>query len=327
MDKNYFIELLIKYREGHASEEERRYLFSYYELFGEDYDGLSDLDIEKINELKEGLNENIWNEIEEHESGEKQQPGKKWISYLSVAAILLVFMSVGIYFYTGYGNKNEKIVRQISDFRENNEHRLIRLPDGSTVIVGAGSKFNYPSSFDGLDKREVYLEGQAYFDVKRNTEKPFIIHTGKVKTTVLGTAFNIKAWPSEKNIIITVSRGKVKVDDQFRTLGIITPDQQITYDKEKINTVQKNVNALEFLSWKEQDLLLDNVTLAEAAELLTDRYKVNVAVEGGQISAKRFTTNLLKNESLEQVLKSICEFNDAIYIYDRDANSVIIRGR
>src|SRR5690606_2859673 len=115
---------------------------------------------------------------------------------------------LGIYFTIQSPHRENKMVINSVN---SNEHRLLHLPDGSTVIVGVGSKLNYPSSFDSLRTREVYLEGQAYFDIRHNPQKPFIIHTGKVATTVLGTSFNIKAWPEDQDITVTVTRGKVRV--------------------------------------------------------------------------------------------------------------------
>src|SRR5690606_2603405 len=75
-------------------------------------------------------------------------------------------------------------------------HQLLLLPDGSTVLLNNNSSLDFPQQFTG-DTREVILKGEAYFDIKPDASRPFIIHTGKVKTRVLGTAFNIRAYPEE----------------------------------------------------------------------------------------------------------------------------------
>jgi ferric-dicitrate binding protein FerR (iron transport regulator) len=192
------------------------------------------------------------------------------------------------------------------------------------VILSAGSKLNYPSSFDGLKKREVFLDGQAFFDIKHNASRPFIVYTGKLKTEVLGTAFNIKAIPGEADITVTVTRGKVKVMDQDKMLGIITPDQQITYSKEKVGAVTKRVNSDSLFNWKEQDLRCNDLTIAEAAELLEKRYNVKITISDQSITSQRFTTTFGKNDSFEQVLKSICVFNGLSYKYNKDNATVVI---
>jgi len=198
------------------------------------------------------------------------------------------------------------------------------LPDGSTVILSFGSKLDYPSSFEGLPRREVYLTGQAFFDVRKSTVRSFVVHTGKLTTTVLGTSFNIKAYPGDMDITITVKRGAVKVSDQHKTLGIIRPDQQIVYNKQKANSVQTEVTTDNYLDWKQQDLLFDNLTVEEAAKLLEERFNVKIVISDASIGARHFTTTFPRSESLEEALKSICEFNEAVFKYDKEKAIVTI---
>jgi ferric-dicitrate binding protein FerR (iron transport regulator) len=125
-----------------------------------------------------------------------------------------------------------------------------------------------------------------------------------------------------------VSRGKVRVDDQNnRTLGVITPNQQITYDKINRNIIQKVVNAPEYIEWKEQDLLLSDVTVAEASRLLESRYEVEILINDDSIRSKRFTTIVRKGETLDQILRSISEFNEAVYQYSDDRSSITINSK
>ena len=207
------------------------------------------------------------------------------------------------------------------------ENHIIFLPDGSTVILSPESILNYPSSFEAHSKREVFLEGQAFFDIKHNPAKPFIVHTGNIQTRVLGTAFNIKAFKGARDVTVTVKRGKVKVSDEYKTLGVITPNQQITYNKEKVVADFTTVTNENYLQWKEQDLLFDNLTIAEAAVLLEEKYKVSIKVEGQFISTKRFTTTFKKGDDFEQALKSICVFNDVVYRYNKEKRTVIISSK
>ena len=207
------------------------------------------------------------------------------------------------------------------------ENRVIFLPDGSKVILSPGSKLNYPSSFDGLKKREVFLDGQAFFDIKHNAFRPFIVHAEKLETIVLGTAFNIKAIHGEKDITVTVKRGKVRVSDQHKVLGIITPNQQITYNKEKVSSTLKIVNTDSYLDWKDQNLFIDNLTLSEAAKILEDQHKIKVIISDSSIRERRFTASFPKDEKLEQALKSISVFNGVAYTYNKDKSIVIINNK
>lgn len=319
MDKKYFSELLNKYLKHEASEEECDLLMKYYDLFESEPDIFDNMSKNQKADIRNEIENRIWDEIFDDEASPKNSSSlsnKFWINFISVAAVILIILSAGFYFF-----RNEPVqpVNAISRQITIKENRLIQLPDGSTVILRPGAKLNYPSSFDGLSLREVYLDGQAYFDIKHNSLKQFIIHTGKLKTIVLGTAFEINAWSDNSSIQVTVSRGKVRIEDQNnRTIGIITPNQQITYDKTSKNIIQKVVNAPEYLEWKEQDLLLSDVTVAEAAMLLESRYKVDIIISDDSVRAKRFTTIVRKGETLEQILKSISEFNEAVYRYDID---------
>jgi len=317
MDKKYFSELLNKYLKHEASQEESEVLIKHYNLFESEPDIFNSMSENQKMDIRNEIENKIWDEIYDDESssgGSSSSNHRFWVSIISIAAVLLIILNTGFYFFK---NESVKHVNALSRQLTIKENRLIQLPDGSTVILRPGAKLNYPSSFDGLALREVYLDGQAYFDIKHNSLKQFIIHTGKLKTIVMGTAFEINAWSDNTSFQVTVSRGKVRVEDQHnRTIGIISPNQQITYDKASNNIVQKVVNAPEYLEWKEQDLLLSDVTVAEAAKLLESRYKVEIIISDDSIRSKRFTTIVRKGETLDQILKSMSEFNGAVYRYD-----------
>jgi ferric-dicitrate binding protein FerR (iron transport regulator) len=175
-----------------------------------------------------------------------------------------------------------------------------------------------------MSKREVYLEGQAFFDIRHNESKPFIVHTGDITTTVLGTAFNIRAMPGESNITVTVNRGKVKVANKQTTLGVITPRQQITFDRQRVTSNMQLIKTDSYMQWKEETLLFDNLTIAEAAKLLEAKFKTKIAIIDESLSSQRFTASFPKNESLEEALNSICVFNRVRYSYNDDKSLITI---
>ena len=342
MDKHYFIKLLHKYQQGDVTKEDRQFLESYYNLFQNEPDVMDALSIEQKNEFKDDIKGNIWDNIskEEQPSHRIRFINKRFIR-MAAAAIFMGFIISLFFLFNGSSKKQTLASIAVQQFDgsskkqvpesvaiKHKENRVICLPDGSTVILSPGSKLNYPSSFDRLAKREVFLEGQAFFDIKHNASRPFIVHTGKLETIVLGTAFNIKALPGETEITVTVKRGKVKVIDQNKILGVITPNQQITYNQQKVSSILKIVDSGDsYLEWKEQDLLFDNLTIAEAAELLEEQYKVKITISDQSISSQRFTATFPKNESLEQALKSICVFNEVAYKYNKEKDLVTITNK
>lgn len=325
MDKHYFIKLLNKHQQGSLTNEEQQFLISYYNLFQNEPDVIEVLSAEQKEEFKNNIQDSIWDHVlKAGQTDTKIRFIKRRFVKMAAAAVLFsIFFSSLFYLF----NKSPKGQEPATTATIQKENRVIFLPDGSKVMLSPGSKLNYPSSFDGLKNREVFLVGQAYFDIKHHASMPFIVHTGKLETVVLGTAFNIKAIAGEESITVTVTRGKVKVidEDKNETLGIITPNQQIAYSKGKTTSVQKTIDSESVLDWKKQDLLCDNVTMAEAAELLEEQYKVKITISDQSIQSQRFTTTFSKNESFEQVLKSICVFNGLIYEYDKENSKVLIK--
>ncbi|MEO8584411.1 MAG: FecR domain-containing protein [Flavitalea sp.] len=322
MDKHYFIELLRKYLDGNATKAEVRFIWSYYNLFQSEPEVLALFGSEKRNELKKDLREDIWKNI-----GMKEKSVKKKGSIvlmktaLAAAASILILLAVRQLFWQADPVK-PAAVHGLALIR--NSNHVISLPDGSTVTMSSGSKLNYPSAFSASGKREVYLEGEAFFDVKHDTSHPFVVHAANVNVTVLGTAFNVKAFSEENDITVTVKRGKVSVSDPYKTLGTITPLQQIVYNKQNQNSIQQTVVTEKYLKWRERDCLFDNLTITEVAALLEERFKVKIFVDDRIASSGRFTAAFPKNESLDEALKSICEFNTATYRYDKEKATVYI---
>jgi transmembrane sensor len=191
--------------------------------------------------------------------------------------------------------------------------KFIKLPDGSKVVLNKESKLEYPDSFDGKSAREVYLTGEAFFDISHDASKSFIVHTGKISTTVLGTAFNVKAYPEQNDITVTVTRGKVKVSDEAKVLGILSPDDQITFNRYDQKSKTLSVKTEEVTAWTEKDIFLDNVSMVEAAEELSQRFDVSIGFENENLNACRFTATFTRGEDLHQILNVICEFNQAKY--------------
>jgi len=110
-------------------------------------------------------------------------------------------------------------------------------------------------------------------------------------------------------------------------MGVIVPDEQIIYNRRDARSVRKTVDADSFLDWKRQDLFVNNLTVSEVVSLLEQQFSVKITVTDHVIGTKRFTATLPKDETLEQALKSICEFNGALYYYDREKAAVRITSK
>ncbi len=326
MDKQYFLELLHKYINDKATDEEQQFLVKYYDLFSAEPDVISLLNDDQKAKIKEEIHTSIWENIDKQTDVDKKViPLKARILKIAAAAIVMGICGIGVLFLH---KKSALKPAPLYAAQKQKPNRFLVLPDGSRVILSYGSKLSYASSFDGLTIREVYLTGEAFFDIKHNNLKPFIVHTGKVQTTVLGTAFDVKAVPGDKTISVTVTRGRVKVSNDDKVLGIIVPNQQITFDTQKSTSSQNNIEAKNYTTWIAQnDLSFEDVTFGEAAKILGDRFKVKILFTDQSIQSKHFTSTFARSASLEQELKTICEFNDAFYTYNKAKTAITISSK
>ena len=205
----------------------------------------------------------------------------------------------------------------------------ITLMDGSTVLLNSDSKLVYPKLFG--DTRTVTLEGEAFFMVSRDEQKPFIIKSGALTTTVLGTSFNIKAFQNE-NIEVTVATGKVRVSHDYeeaaRQAGqtselVLRPNQQAIYKVADQHLDKEEIDAEHYLAWREGVLKFDHVRFEEAVKMLKRWYGVNITLENKEIG-DCIIIGEFQNQSLHKVLRAV---ELALGIdYEFSADGVMISG-
>lgn len=248
-------------------------------------------------------------------------PKKWWKNMVAVAAIItafLVLFSLWPYLAQEFSTSNLAHLKIPADTKQR-----ITLSDGSRVWINAGSELKYMAEFTG-NTREVYLNGEAYFDIKKDPKRPFIVHTGKLNTTVLGTAFNIKTDAKNNEIKVTVTRGKVKVSKGKQTLALLIPDEQIVYNTASETYSEHKVDAAKMINWLPGDLFFDNVTFGDAAKILSERFNVRIEFANEQIKNCRFSGTAIANKEVEEILAVICRFNHSTY--KRERNTITIFG-
>jgi len=229
------------------------------------------------------------------------------------AAAITAFIAISTAIF--YLTQNARFEKTTSDITAEalRHDQFLKLPDGSKVILNQGSKLEYSDSFAGKHLREVYLTGEAFFDIVHDASRPFVVRTGRISTTVLGTAFNVKAYPEQNDITVTVARGKVSVSDDVKLLGILLQDDQITFNKNSQETRRMAVRSNEIITWTEKDIFFDDVSMFAAAEELEARFDVGITFKNERIKECKFTATFIRGEDLLQILDVICEFNSAKY--------------
>lgn len=195
----------------------------------------------------------------------------------------------------------------------------IRLEDGSEVVLKVQSSISYPEHFN--DKtRNVYLKGEAFFHVKRNPSKPFIVHTGDLVTEVLGTSFTIKAYDEVKSIEVLVATGKVSVYEdagkstKHRNGVILTPNQKIVFDKESKKLSPSLVENPVIVNPPKEpiEFIFEESPLASVLERLREAYQIEFIIENHQLTTCSFTADL-NGLSLHTQLDLICKSINANY--------------
>ena len=183
--------------------------------------------------------------------------------------------------------------------------RLV-LPDSSEIWLNAGTSLIYPSEFTG-DRREVYLIGEAYFKVAKRPERPFVVRMRSMRIEVLGTSFNVSAYPGMEKITTTLAEGSLRVlpDDPSVESHVLTPNEQLEYAPALKEMSLRKVVASNYSSWKEGGLLFNNDSLEYILKTLEHVYGVEIHLRTSAYHANRLTMHLNKNESLENVLALI----------------------
>lgn len=201
----------------------------------------------------------------------------------------------------------------------------LSLADGTIVWLNVASKIRYPENFTA-EKREIYLEGEAFFEVQRNEQKPFIVHTGQVSTHVLGTSFNINAYHDYDAIEVTVASGKVSVRDSTGVIGELIANHQITYSKISGKSTRNVVEAGDWDGWREGQLAFRESTFGKVAGKLEKWYGVTIAFENENVKDCPVTASFDKGENLKQVLHMLSILNNTRYEFIDDRHIIISGG-
>jgi len=308
--------LVERYLKGTATEEEMQILEKYYTLFDSAPDISDILSGDELDRFSRRMEKNI-------KKRTKHTIAKNPLRiYYQIAAGLLIAVSLSWIYRTVYRadrHKAENTARV--EKADETVNRFLSLSDGSTVILHKGSKLKIAHDFNE-NSRNVYLTGEAYFDVSPVKNLPFVIHTGKLKTTVLGTAFNIRAWPNQKDITVSVTRGTVRVDDDQKLIAVLTPEKQVTYHIDSSNSDEMTVDPELPLAWIHKDMTFDEMPLGELTEHIGKRYGVDVVFRNPDLKDCPITGRFIGTETLEEVMKTLAltsntrfyRMNDTVYI-------------
>lgn len=298
------------------------------------------VDAERKNRLKARL----FDAIEEEEAAqlvvEKSTKLRRIYWSLAAAASVALLVTFGVFYsknarYTeGGGNTYQAMIEKISVpllevVNEKDKPQLVILPDSSSILLQKGSRLSYPKSFAGLEKREVYLLGEAFFEVTKNPKQPFMVYANELVTKVLGTSFTVKAYSGDKDVVVIVKTGKVTVfsnkDNQKQekqlepsrnTEGVVlTPNQQIIFNKndgQLLKSLVMTPTLQELPTIQNLSFDFDDAPVSKVFSLLEKAYGVDIVYDEELLKSCKLTASMT-NEHLFEKLRLICLTIEAEY--------------
>lgn len=274
----------------------------------------------------------ILRRIKVHTSREEERPVRKlpaW-PYWSVAASVLLLL--GLWFFLkpgprGYSydtNKAQAAQRLVEKVNTGDTPVSVLFADGSKVRLAPSSRISFPENFNGGEKREVYLSGEAFFEVAKNPDRPFFVYSNELVTKVLGTSFNIRAYETDQDVVVNVLTGKVAVSiaenlpatpggEKVRHL-LLLPNQQATLSRKEAELVRSLVKdpALVKNNAANEEFIFTKTPANEVFETLEAAYGVQIAYDATVFARCELTADLT-TESLYEKLDVICKSIEATY--------------
>ncbi|MDQ6481698.1 FecR family protein [Dyadobacter sp. LHD-138] len=216
-------------------------------------------------------------------------------------------------------------VRMIEKVNDGDRHILVQLSDNSRVTLAPGSKIRYTKYFTGV-RREVTLTGEAFFDIARDVERPFLVYSNELVTKVLGTSFRVKAYPSSKEVTVEVKTGRVSVfaksdphlQDKLarRELEgiILSPNQKIIFERQAVRMVKTLIEKPEMVLPKSQIpyFTFEDTPASEAFASIGKAYGIDIIYDESVLSGCPLTAEL-DNQPLHEKLSIICKAVEAEY--------------
>ncbi|GGH00397.1 FecR family protein [Pedobacter zeae] len=252
----------------------------------------------------EGLAE-VWSKVEE-----RQPKSRLLFPFVKYAAAIVVIISasLGWYAYKKAQQPIETGISFLSKTTQKGEKVKLILPDSSIVYLGAGSKLTWPSHFVKGSLRNIRLEGEAFFEVKHDASSPFIVHSGQMQTRVLGTSFNIYAYPKDGTFSVAVRTGKVKVSEsnggKLKQLSLLTPGMKLLYHLKAHGYAISNGRITEVNAWIKNSFAFKDVSLPDMFQSLERYYNVHFELKAHKLNQCRYNATFT-NKSIGEVMEEI----------------------
>lgn len=325
MTKQEFFDLLKKYEEGRCTEEGKAIFDHFYDTFDKQTSRWDDWDLSTKERIRLDIYTKMRRGIAKTTLHRKPRSSVAW----RIAASVLLILGIG---YLIYMKDHTPEIRYLTRTTGRGEKATLTLSDGSVIQLNSESSVTFPEKFMA-GSRKVSLTGEAFFEVTKNPDKPFIIQSEDLITTVLGTSFNIQAYPENSVIEVTVATGKVRVETAIKHAGsgkdpdrsILFPNQQAFYNKTSNVLGKRDIDLHPYLAWKEGVIVLDKVSVSEAARILERWYDVKFKFENETIR-QCIISGEFRNDKIVNILENIKFLTGIDYRMEPD-NQILLEGQ
>ena len=252
--------------------------------------------------------ENFRNRVEsQKEIQSTSRQGSNLSALWRYAAVVAIIIAVGcISYWQGEVNVKDTFA-DISVEAPLGSKTKLYLPDGTLVWLNAGSRMTYSQGF-GVDNRKVELEGEGYFEVKRNEKIPFFVKTKDLQLQVLGTKFNFRDYPEDHEVVVSLLEGKVGLNNLLREEkeAVLSPDERAVLNKANGLLTVESVTASNASQWTDGYLFFDEELLPDIAKELERSYNVKIHIANDSLKTFRFYGNFVRREqNIQEVLEAL----------------------
>jgi ferric-dicitrate binding protein FerR (iron transport regulator) len=307
-----------RYRDNNATREEQQLVDGWYEYYDQEQD------ITLTPGEADNIKQSIRQKIILSANGPVTAPApvrRLWWRYASAAAaVLVIIAAAAIWLSRPAGNDNKSYTYLTTTAGIT---KKLSMPDGSTLLVRPGSFITFKTAFDDAAREVTMHNGEVYYEVAKDSSRPFIIHTGKLDVKVLGTSFAVRAINGIREQEVVVKEGRVQVSHNTKVLAVLTAGHRLAFDTttSQFNVQQEESQMAEqfYQGW----LILNNQSFAELQVLLHNRYDIILQDPQHKLTKAHFSTMFRPQSSIQNIMQILCAMHGVSYTIN--GNVVAIR--
>ncbi|QGY44770.1 DUF4974 domain-containing protein [Maribellus comscasis] len=298
-------ELIVKYLKGEASLDEKKAVLSWIDKSAENKEEFANW--KRIWALTEKASENediAYRNFQKFAKREKQI--SRFRKIMAQAAVFILLIGVGgalSYLYLNSNSKQQVYQAKYTVKSPLGQMTELKLPDGTFVLLNSGSEIKYNADFS-RGRREVFLEGQAFFDVEKDKKHPFLVKSQAMDIKVYGTSFNVEVYPDDEIFNTTLVEGSISVlDKEGKEIALLKPGENASLTKNENKLLVQKVNTAIYTSWKEGLVTFRNEKMKDIAKLIERWYNVEIIIRNEELGDEKYFGTILKNKPIDQILE------------------------